>query len=137
MDLGIRGKLALVCASSRGLGRACADALAREGVDVVINYVTNPEAAEEVAHQIEDMGHKAIVLKADVSNEDEVKRALSRMDAEVLAAEAVMEHEFSSDPGPDLADMVSRAEALRARAGGLTALIAERRRSIERRCCDV
>ena len=37
MDLGIAGRKAIVCASSRGLGRACAEALAREGVDVVIN----------------------------------------------------------------------------------------------------
>ncbi|MEM7139975.1 MAG: SDR family oxidoreductase [Actinomycetota bacterium] len=37
MDLGIRGRSAIVCASSRGLGRACADSLAREGVDVTLN----------------------------------------------------------------------------------------------------
>lgn len=37
MDLGITGKRAIVCASSKGLGRACAEALAREGVDVTIN----------------------------------------------------------------------------------------------------
>ncbi|WP_158818456.1 SDR family oxidoreductase [Methylocapsa sp. S129] len=37
MDLGIRGRTAIICASSRGLGRACAEALAREGVNVVIN----------------------------------------------------------------------------------------------------
>ena len=37
MDLGIAGRTALVCASSRGLGRACAEALAAEGVNVVIN----------------------------------------------------------------------------------------------------
>ncbi len=37
MDLGIAGRRAIVCASSRGLGRACAEALAREGVDVTIN----------------------------------------------------------------------------------------------------
>ena len=37
MDLGIEGKRAIVCASSRGLGRACAEALAREGVEVTIN----------------------------------------------------------------------------------------------------
>ena len=36
MDLGIRGKRALVCAASRGLGRGCAEALAREGVEVTI-----------------------------------------------------------------------------------------------------
>ena len=37
MDLGIAGRSALVCASSQGLGRACAQALLDEGVDVVIN----------------------------------------------------------------------------------------------------
>ena len=37
MDLGIAGRNAIVCASSRGLGFACANALAREGVNVVIN----------------------------------------------------------------------------------------------------
>ena len=37
MDLGLKGKRAIVCASSRGLGFACASALAREGADVVIN----------------------------------------------------------------------------------------------------
>ena len=36
MDLGIRGKKAIVCAASKGLGRACAISLAREGVDLVI-----------------------------------------------------------------------------------------------------
>ncbi|MDB5603048.1 MAG: family oxidoreductase, partial [Xanthobacteraceae bacterium] len=37
MDLGIAGRRAIICASSKGLGRGCAEALAREGVDVVIN----------------------------------------------------------------------------------------------------
>ena len=37
MDLGIKGKRALVCASSKGLGRGCAEALAEAGVDLVLN----------------------------------------------------------------------------------------------------
>ena len=37
MDLGLKGKRAIVCASSRGLGRACAEALAADGVDLVVN----------------------------------------------------------------------------------------------------
>ena len=37
MDLGIKGRRALVCASSKGLGRGCAEALAAEGVDLVLN----------------------------------------------------------------------------------------------------
>ena len=39
MDLGIRGRTAIVCGSSRGLGRACAEALAAEGVDIILNGI--------------------------------------------------------------------------------------------------
>ncbi|MCP3983447.1 MAG: SDR family oxidoreductase [bacterium] len=53
MDLGIAGKRAIVCASSRGLGRACAEALAREGVDVTING-RNAEALAATAAAIRD-----------------------------------------------------------------------------------
>ncbi len=63
--------------------------------------------------------------------EGQVRRSLSRLDADVLEAEAALEATMSG-PGPDLADLVSRAEGLRARASGLAAVIAERRRSIER-----
>ncbi len=51
MDLGISGKKAIVCASSRGLGRACAFSLAREGVDVTITGRTS-EALEATAEEI-------------------------------------------------------------------------------------
>lgn len=49
MDLGIRGRRAIVCASSKGLGKACAAALAREGVDVILNSrdAARVEAAAE------------------------------------------------------------------------------------------
>jgi len=42
MDLGLKGKKAIVCASSKGLGKACAMALAQEGADLVINSRTAP-----------------------------------------------------------------------------------------------
>ena len=48
--------------------------LARAGVDVAVNYISRPEAADEVAHEIERIGRKAITLKADVSNEEDVER---------------------------------------------------------------
>ena len=52
MDLGIRGKRAIVCAASKGLGRGCAEALAAEGVDLVIN-ARGAEALEATAAAIE------------------------------------------------------------------------------------
>ena len=51
MDLGIQGRKAIVCASSRGLGRACAEALAREGVDVTLNG-RNAELLKEAVDAI-------------------------------------------------------------------------------------
>ena len=51
MDLGIKGKRALVCASSKGLGRGCAEKLAEAGVDLVLN-ARGAEAVEETAEAI-------------------------------------------------------------------------------------
>jgi len=68
------GQPALVTGANSGIGKAVALGLARAGADVAVNYITHPETADEVAHEIEGMGRKAITLKADVSNEDEVGR---------------------------------------------------------------
>jgi glucose 1-dehydrogenase len=63
-----------VTGANSGIGQAVALGLARAGADVVVNYVTNPEAAEAVVHQIEAMGRQALAIKADVSKEDEVEQ---------------------------------------------------------------
>jgi 3-oxoacyl-[acyl-carrier protein] reductase len=67
MDLGIRGRKAIVCASSRGLGRGCAQALAEAGVSVVING-RNRDALEAAAHEIRrSSGVEVTAVCADVS----------------------------------------------------------------------
>jgi 3-oxoacyl-[acyl-carrier protein] reductase len=67
MDLGIRGRSAIVCASSRGLGRGCAASLAREGARVVINGVT-AETLERAARELRDeTGAEIVPVLADVS----------------------------------------------------------------------
>jgi glucose 1-dehydrogenase len=66
------GQPALVTGANSGIGRAVALGLAKAGADVVVNYVTDPAAAEEVANEIVQMGRRAIALKADVSKEEEV-----------------------------------------------------------------
>src|SRR6185295_5747687 len=53
-DLGIRGKTALVCAASKGLGKGCAAALAREGVDLVIT-ARGKEALDATAAEISSL----------------------------------------------------------------------------------
>lgn len=72
------GQPALVSGANSGIGKAVALGLARAGADVVINYVTHPEAADDVAHQIETMGHRAITMKADVSQEAPVEEMFAK-----------------------------------------------------------
>ena len=67
MDMGISGKKALICASSKGLGRGCAEALAAEGVNVVING-RNAEVLETTAAKIrETYGVQVIAVACDVT----------------------------------------------------------------------
>jgi glucose 1-dehydrogenase len=70
----LTGQPALVTGANSGIGKAVALGLAHAGADVAVNYIVDPSAADEVAHVIEGMGRKAITLKADVSNEDDVER---------------------------------------------------------------
>jgi len=70
MDLGIKGKRALVCASSKGLGRGCAEALAAEGVDLVMN-ARGSEALEATAAAIRAAhGVEVITVAADITTEE-------------------------------------------------------------------
>jgi 3-oxoacyl-[acyl-carrier protein] reductase len=70
MDLGIAGRKAIVCASSRGLGRACATALAQAGCEVVINGL-DPQRAEATAEEIRRAtGAKVIAVAADVASRE-------------------------------------------------------------------
>ncbi len=74
----LQGQPALVTGANSGIGKAVALGLGASGADVVVNFVSNPEAAEEVAHQIEAAGRRAIAIKADVSKEDEVKAMFAK-----------------------------------------------------------
>lgn len=69
----LTGKIALVTGSSRGMGRACALRLAEAGADVIVNYVTSRTAAMETAKEIRGMGRRSFVVKADVSQKDDVE----------------------------------------------------------------
>ncbi|MFN3293012.1 MAG: SDR family oxidoreductase [Gemmobacter sp.] len=69
MDLGIRGKTALVCAGSKGLGRGCAEALAEAGVDLVLN-ARGAEALEATAAHIRAaQGVRVTAVAADITTE--------------------------------------------------------------------
>jgi 3-oxoacyl-(acyl-carrier-protein) reductase len=64
----LKGRTALVTGGSRGIGRAIALALAEEGADVAINYVSSEPAAREVVDQVRKLGRQSMLAQADVGD---------------------------------------------------------------------
>ena len=75
----LKGQKALVTGANSGIGAGIALALAGAGADVLVNYVSNPPAAQKIADEMKAMGRKAIAVKADVSQEDQVRAMFDEM----------------------------------------------------------
>jgi glucose 1-dehydrogenase len=75
----LTGQSALVTGANSGIGKAVAIALANDGANVVINYVTHPELAQQAVDEIKTNGGNAISLMADVSKEDQVQSMFQAM----------------------------------------------------------
>ena len=75
-------KYALVTGASRGIGRAVALRLATSGYAVIINYLSNHEAAQEVAHEITAAGGHAQLLPFDVASREAIEAALDKWETE-------------------------------------------------------
>jgi acetoacetyl-CoA reductase len=76
------GQVAVVTGGSRGIGRACAIALAAEGANVVINYTSAADAAQSAAAECEKHGVKTLVVQADVSNAEDAARLVKAAEDE-------------------------------------------------------
>lgn len=70
--MGLEGKVALVTGASRGIGRAIALELAAKGADVVVNFAGDEKAADEVVQAIEGMGRKALKVRCNVGDMEQV-----------------------------------------------------------------
>jgi 3-oxoacyl-[acyl-carrier protein] reductase len=118
MDLGIRGKRALVCASSKGLGRGCAEALAAAGVDLVMN-ARGAEALEATAAAIRARHNVNVVtIATDITTEDGRGRVLEAASAvDILVTNA-------GGPPPGLWSDWTRDDFIRALDANMLAPIA-------------
>ena len=89
----LTGKGAIVTGASRGIGRATAERLAKDGASVVVNYATSAEEANGVVEAIEALGGKALAVQADVAKLDDIRRlfleTVGRLDRlDILVANA-------------------------------------------------
>ena len=75
----LQGKIALVTGSSRGIGRAIALELAKQGANIAVNYAGSEDKAEEVVQEIKALGVEAIKIKANVAKEDDVKAMIKEV----------------------------------------------------------
>jgi NAD(P)-dependent dehydrogenase (short-subunit alcohol dehydrogenase family) len=74
----LEGQVAVVTGASRGIGKACAEELAREGAAIVVNYFTNQEAAEKLVGEIVSAGGRAIAVRAGVAHPDDCKMLIDK-----------------------------------------------------------
>lgn len=75
----LSGKVALVTGGGRGIGRGIALALAKQGADVAIDYVSDPKEAQAVAAEVRSLGRRSIAIQADVSKRAEVERLVAEV----------------------------------------------------------
>jgi NAD(P)-dependent dehydrogenase (short-subunit alcohol dehydrogenase family) len=73
----MNGKVALVTGASGGIGKAFALALGREGFAVAINYLTNEHSAKDIAREINHSGGDAMIVRGDVTSEDQVQTMIN------------------------------------------------------------
>ena len=76
-------KTVLITGASRGIGAACARYFAEHGFDVAINYIANDAAAKKVAQDVENLGRRALLVKADVADYKAVSEAVEKVNKEL------------------------------------------------------
>ena len=77
-NIKLKGKVALITGSSRGIGKSTALLFAKEGAKIVVNYLDSEKEAFAVVEKIKKIGSEAIAIKCDVSKEDKVKEMINQ-----------------------------------------------------------
>ncbi len=77
----LQGQVALITGSSRGIGKATAIRLAREGVSIAINFLKNKIEAEKTICELREVGVDAVAIQADTSKPDDIKRLFAEVKA--------------------------------------------------------
>ncbi|MBA3617983.1 MAG: glucose 1-dehydrogenase [Rubrobacteraceae bacterium] len=101
----LQDSVALITGSDSGIGQATAIEFAKEGADVVINYLDDKEGAEHTRTEVEAAGRRAIVVGADVSDEDQVGEMFDRAVEEFGTVDILMNNAGVDAAGTEVADL--------------------------------
>jgi enoyl-[acyl-carrier protein] reductase III len=102
-DLPFSGKIALVTGSGRGIGRAIALHLAKQGADIVVNFFRNRAPAEDTADLIRSYSRKALVVKADIGKDEDLDRLFEAITKEFGGLDILVHNAASGYNRPVLA----------------------------------
>lgn len=94
------GKVALVTGSGRGVGRATALYFASLGADIVVNYLRKRSTAEETVKEIEALGRRAHIVKADVGDPDDIERLALEAEQSFGGVDILINNAASGYPRP-------------------------------------
>ncbi|MGA7909945.1 MAG: SDR family oxidoreductase [Candidatus Dormiibacterota bacterium] len=99
--------MALVTGAARGIGRSSALELARHGYDVAVNYSRSTDAAASVAGEVEKLGARSMLVKADVADEADVVAMVAQVKHELGRLDALVNNAGTTVPTPpsDLAGL--------------------------------
>jgi enoyl-[acyl-carrier protein] reductase III len=93
--MSLQNKIALITGSGRGIGKAIALHFASEGADIVVNFFRNRAPAEETAEAVRAMGRRAIVVRADVGEEEGINTLFNEVEKEFGALDILINNAAS------------------------------------------
>jgi glucose 1-dehydrogenase len=103
----LEGKIALITGSDSGIGQATAIELAKEGADIVIHYLEDQAGAEQTRAQVEAAGRRAMVVQADLSDEQQVEQMFDQAVKAFSTLDILMNNAGIDSAGVPVADMTT------------------------------
>jgi len=101
----LQDRIALITGSDSGIGQATAIEFAKEGADLVVHYLEDADGAEETRQEVEAQGRRAIVVQADIADEDQVGRLFDDAVKEFGRVDILMNNAGVDASGDEVADL--------------------------------
>jgi len=106
----LKDKTVLVTGGSKGIGRACVEAFATQGANVIINYAHDEKVAQETGNSIAKYGIKTLVVQADIANQTEVDAMFAKIGQEFSSIDILVNNAgiFAEGDTPDNLDAIQK-----------------------------